>query len=41
MAVGAGYDIDPSCRYAYEANNESTFVEADIRDVRFGDIPPH
>ena len=41
MAVSAGYDIDPSCRYAYEANNESTFVEADIRDVRFGDIAPH
>ena len=40
-AVSAGYDIDPSCRYAYEANNESTSVEADIRDVRFGDIAPH
>ena len=41
MTVSAGYDIDPSCRYAYEANNESTFVEADIRDVRFGDIESH
>lgn len=41
VAVGAGYDIDPSCRYAYEANNDSAFVQADIRDLRFGDIAPH
>ena len=39
IAVGAGVDIDPTCRYAYETNNPSTaFVEADIRDISFDDL---
>ena len=41
VTVRAGYDIDPSCRYAYEANNDSAFVQADIRNLRFADIAPH
>lgn len=28
--VQAGFDIDAACRYVYEANNWSTFVEADV-----------
>lgn len=40
--VVAGYDVDPSCRYAYEANNDgANFVESDVRDLSFGDLEPH
>ena len=39
ISVNAGVDVDPSCRYAYEANNsKSTFITADIRDVKFKDL---
>lgn len=31
--VAAGYDIDESCRFAYEANNAAAFVCKDISDV--------
>jgi len=31
--VVAGFDIDPSCRYAYEENNDAIFVEGDIATV--------
>ncbi len=33
IPVYAGFDIDLSCQYAYEANNNSTFVEADITNL--------
>ena len=40
--VVAGYDVDPSCRYAYEANNHgATFLESDIRDLSYGDLEDH
>ena len=40
--VRAGFDNDPTCRYAYEANNEgAVFVEKDIHDVAFDDLAPH
>ncbi|MDE0104182.1 MAG: DNA cytosine methyltransferase [Bryobacterales bacterium] len=39
IAVGAGVDIDPTCRYAYKSNNSGTaFIEADIRDIAFDDL---
>ena len=39
ISVNAGVDVDPSCRYAYEANNsKSTFITADIRDIKFKDL---
>ena len=42
ISVKAGFDIDQSCQYAYEANNpQSKFFTADIRDVQFSDIAPH
>ena len=42
ICVKAGFDTDPSCQYAYEANNrKSEFFVADIRDLRFRDIAPH
>ena len=30
LNVVAGFDIDPTCKYAYEENNEAVFVEADV-----------
>ena len=42
IRVVAGADVDPSCRYAYEINNpDTTFLEADIRDIGFSDLEPH
>lgn len=42
IRVRAGFDVDQSCRYAYETNNRgSVFVTSDIRDIRFRDIAPY
>jgi DNA (cytosine-5)-methyltransferase 1 len=30
LSVNAGLDLDPACRYPYEANNESRFIEQDV-----------
>lgn len=34
VQVVAGVDVDHSCRYPYEMNNEATFIEADVRTLR-------
>ena len=40
--VKAGFDVDPSCRYAYETNNpQSEFVTIDVHSIRFRDIEPY
>ncbi len=31
--VLAGFDVDPACRYAYEQNNTSKFVECDVNHL--------
>ena len=36
--VRAGIDIDASCRYAYERNNEARFVEAGVEALTGSDI---
>lgn len=42
VEVKAGFDIDESCRHAYEANNRgSEFVAADVRDIGPGHIAPY
>lgn len=33
VAVEAGFDIDENCEYAYETNNDATFVPADLADI--------
>lgn len=33
VKVVAGIDLDPDCRFAYQANNSATFIEKDVRDV--------
>lgn len=34
LHILSGYDIDPTCRFAYETNNEAEFHFADIREVK-------
>lgn len=40
MKVVAGFDIDGSCRYAYEYNNVK-FVQADVRELTGFDLSAH
>lgn len=35
-----GFDVDATCRYAYETNNDAKFVDKDIREVSKEDISP-
>ena len=41
IAVKAGFDVDGSCRYAYEKNCKTNFVETDIRKISYQDISRH
>ena len=36
--VMAGIDLDPACKYPYETNNKSKFIEDDIRNVKAAKI---
>ena len=36
--IKAGYDLDGSCKYAYEANTEAIFNYKDIKTVNADDI---
>lgn len=38
IAVAAGFDIDPSCRYAFEHNNNAPFVQKDVSKVTSKEI---
>lgn len=38
LNVVAGFDIEESCRYAYEENNEAVFINKDITTVTQSDI---
>ena len=43
LRVTAGVDADPTCRYAFEANNEASFVAAPLEEVtgaRIRDLYP-
>jgi DNA (cytosine-5)-methyltransferase 1 len=40
VMVKVGYDIDPACRYPYEANNGARFVHKSVADLTAGDIRP-
>ena len=33
LPVNAGIDLDPACRYPYEANNDAIFIAQDISKV--------
>jgi DNA (cytosine-5)-methyltransferase 1 len=36
--VVAGVDVDPSCRYPFEANNSAIFVERDVEDLEVSEL---
>lgn len=36
--VVAGFDFEPSCRFAYEINNNTTFVHKDIKELKAGEL---
>lgn len=38
VPVVAGIDMDPACRFPYEANNKATFVERDISKVTIDEL---
>ena len=38
LTVAAGIDLDSACRYPYEQNNESIFIEKDVSDFSVEDL---
>ncbi len=40
ISVLAGVDLDPACRFPYEANNSATFLERDVRELSARDLLP-
>ena len=42
VAVNAGFDNDPTCRYAFETNNaDAEFICKDVRHLQFADLEPY
>jgi len=41
LNVVAGYDIDATCRYAYEKNNNALFVQKSVTELDEGEISKH
>lgn len=41
IAVRAGFDLDPACRYPFEANNSAQFYERDVNDLTAGEVSSH
>ncbi|MFE4665564.1 DNA cytosine methyltransferase [Streptomyces sp. NPDC056716] len=39
--VTAGVDLDPHCRYPFEANNSAPFIERDVKDLKASDLEPY
>lgn len=40
VQVTAGIDIDPNCKYPFEANNSASFIERDVGSLEAEDIVP-
>jgi DNA (cytosine-5)-methyltransferase 1 len=40
LNVVAGIDLDPSCRYAFESNNNSRFLQRDVKKLKGRDLAP-
>lgn len=39
--VTAGVDLDPHCRYPFEANNAAPFIEQDVKDLDSATLKPY
>lgn len=38
FSVAAGIDLDPACKYAFEHNNDSKFIEKDVDQLKAADL---
>ena len=38
IKVSTGYDIDPACKYPYEANNSAAFIQCDVAELTAGEV---
>lgn len=38
IEVVVGVDVDPACRYPYEANNKAKFIECDVNELSASDV---
>lgn len=38
LRILAGYDLDPTCAFAYETNNQARFIHKDIREVSGAEV---
>lgn len=36
----AGFDLDATCKYAYETNNDAKFIYKDVKELTSVDIKP-
>jgi DNA (cytosine-5)-methyltransferase 1 len=41
ISVAAGADLDPACRFPYEANNHARFILRDVRNLMASDLRPY
>jgi DNA (cytosine-5)-methyltransferase 1 len=39
--VTAGIDLDPSCKFSYEANNDAAFLCKDVSQLKASDLAPY
>ena len=39
--IKAGYDVDRRCKYAYESNNDASFLEADVANLSANEVKKH
>ena len=39
--IAAGIDIDPNCKYPFEANNSAVFIERDVASLKPEEIVAH
>ncbi|MFJ2009849.1 DNA cytosine methyltransferase [Streptomyces globisporus] len=39
--VRAGVDLDPHCKYPFEANNKAPFIERDVNDLTSSELEPY
>jgi DNA (cytosine-5)-methyltransferase 1 len=38
FVLAGGIDVDPDCRFPYEANNHARFIQSDVRNVSSADV---
>lgn len=41
ISVKAGFDVDPACRYPFEANNSAPFIERDVNELTADELRPY